>query len=642
MCGIAGIWNFDGQPVSDDAIIRFTDTLKHRGPDGRGIWHNTKRNLAFGHRRLAIIDLSHDADQPFHFADNRYHMVYNGEIYNFIEIRNELILRGYTFRTDSDTEVIMAAYHAWGAEMQFKFNGMWALVIYDEQEQTCFISRDRFGIKPFMYYLDEKRFAFASELKSFRKLENFSVSMHKNAAIQFLKTGFGVEGSAETMLEGIRKLKAGHCGIIRNGKARIYRWWNTLEHLQEVPTDFNEQAEQFRALFYDAVKLRMRSDVSVGSCLSGGFDSSAVVSALAEIGKAHQDTRMSPDWQQTFVATFPGKSNDERPQAEEVVAYTGVKGHFFEVREEESFAVFDQVLQDFDDVYVGIPVAPWLIYRELRRNNVVVSLDGHGADELMGAYMHPAGAYLANAPSLLGNWEKNNQLLNDSLKLKHVNKTPSNKLNQLFHYHPDFEPARNTFKAAKQLKDRFMRSTSSEYLMPGMLDQGWNEGLTSHSDSLDETNRNLYRMFHEDVLPTILRNFDRMSMAHGIEVRMPFMDWRLVTYAFSLPGSSKIQDGYTKRIAREAMKGRMPESIRSSKVKIGFNAPMPEWFNGPLNPWIQEVLRDYPHHEWIDMVQLRKDIERHTQLGDWNWSSAGNTWKYLHYLWFEKNLKGHD
>lgn len=642
MCGIAGIWNFDEKPVSDDSIIQFTDTLIHRGPDGRGIWHNAQRNLAFGHRRLAIIDLSHEADQPFHFADNRYHMVFNGEIYNFIEIRNELKHKGYSFRTDSDTEVVLAAYHAWGIQMQFKFNGMWALVIYDEHKNECFISRDRFGIKPLLYCLNEQRFAFASELKSFSKLEDFKTSMNKEAAVQFLKTGFGVEGSSITMLEGIHKLKAGYCGIIKNGQANLYPWWNTLDHLQTIPTHFNEQAEAFQALFYDSVKLRMRSDVAVGTCLSGGFDSSAVVSALAEIGKAHQDSRMSSDWQQTFVATFPGKSNDERPQAEEVVAYNGVKGHFFEVREEESFTVFNQVLRDFDDVYVGIPVAPWLIYRELRKNKVVVSLDGHGADELIGAYMHPSGAYLANAPSLLGNWQANKQLLHESMQLLSGPLDTTRKLKQLFQFHPDFAHARSVFQQAKQVKDRFFRNVSSAYLQPELLGVEWNEDFPELPDTLDETNKNLFRMFHVDILPTILRNFDRMSMAHGVEVRMPFMDWRLVTFAFSLPGSSKIQNGYTKRVAREAMKGRMPESIRSSKVKIGFNAPMPEWFNGPLNPWIQELMHQVPEHEWIDMPKLKQDILQHANSQDWNWSTAGNTWKYLHYLWFEQNLKRHE
>jgi asparagine synthase (glutamine-hydrolysing) len=165
MCGIAGIWNFDGKPVTEDEIIKFTDALQHRGPDGRGIWRNQQSNLAFGHRRLAIIDLSHAADQPLH--DERYHIVFNGEIFNFIEIRNELKLKGYVFKTDSDTEVILKAYHEWKEQMLLKFNGMWALAIYDESSQECFIARDRFGIKPFLYILNRRQLPLLLNKKHF-------------------------------------------------------------------------------------------------------------------------------------------------------------------------------------------------------------------------------------------------------------------------------------------------------------------------------------------------------------------------------------------------------------------------------------------------------------------------------------------
>lgn len=649
MCGIAGIWNFDGREVSEESIIRFTDSLSHRGPDGRGIWHNEQRNLAMGHRRLAIIDLSREADQPMHYADNRYHIVFNGEIYNFIEVRKELSGKGYHFKTDSDTEVILAAYHEWREQMLPKFNGMWALAIFDSQRQECFIARDRFGIKPFLYHLSSTRFAFASEQKSFLQLENFNPRIDNNVATHFLKTGFGVEGGKHSMLQGVNRLQAGHWGLLKtDGNLGIRRWWNTLDHLVSAHPDLQKQAETFRELFYDSIKLRMRSDVPVGSCLSGGFDSSAVVSALAESGKKHTDTRMSKDWQQTFVATFPGKSNDERPQAEEVCNFTGVKGHFFEVKEEEALSMMDKVLFDFDDVYVGIPVAPWLIYRELRRNNVVVSLDGHGADELMGGYMHADGAYISNAPSLLSNWTQNQTLLDEYFSTLLPQQQPESlvqrrrkTLELLLKYHPDFYGLRKLFAFAKERKDRHIKPYSASFLNPGTDFESPLVTPTAEvlPEDWDETNRLLYPMFHHDILPTILRNFDRMSTAHGIEVRMPFMDWRLVSYAFSLPGSSKIKGGFSKLIAREAMRGHMPESIRASKVKIGFNAPMPEWFSGPLYPWMMDLLERNAHSELVNVPKLKQEIERNYRWKTWNWSNTGNVWKYLHYLWFENNFK---
>jgi asparagine synthase (glutamine-hydrolysing) len=641
MCGIAGIWNFDGKPILNETIERFTDSLAHRGPDGRGIWKSNAQDIAFGHRRLAIIDLSHEADQPMHYAENRYHIVFNGEIFNFIEIRKELMAKGYSFKTDSDTEVILASYHCWKEKMLFKFNGMWAIVIYDEQEKSCFISRDRFGIKPLLYKIDKHQFVFASEQKSFRCLDGYTPEMDNESAAYFLKTGFGVEASSRTMLKDIWKLQAGCWGIVKDGKVYLNRWWETSDHLVDIPETFEKQAERFQEIFYDSIQLRMRSDVSIGSSLSGGFDSSAIVSALAEIGKQHSDLRQSKDWQQTFVATFPGKSNDERPKAEEVIRYAGVKGHFFEVHEDEALKVMNQVLDDFDDVYVGIPVAPWLIYRELRRNNIVVSLDGHGADELMGAYMHASGAYLANAPSLLGNWQYNKQLLKQSHELTQTIPQFATNLKRLVQFHPDFELGRKAFKKLKSFKDQFVQPQSSQFVNKDVAVSNVASFQSSSNipTGMDETNGNLYALFHHDVLPTILRNFDRMSMAHGIEVRMPFMDWRLVTYAFSLPGSAKIKDGYTKRIAREAMKNRMPESIRSSKVKIGFNAPMPEWFQGPLQPWIKETLENAKSNgnELIDVKGLVRYIEQQQKTNNWNWSTTGNTWKYLHLLWFQQN-----
>ena len=647
MCGIAGIWNFTGEQIAEQSITRFTDSLKHRGPDGRGIWFNETQNLALGHRRLAIIDLSKEGNQPMHYADNRYHIVYNGEIFNFIEIKEELKGKGYSFKTNGDTEVIMAAYHEWREGMLDRFNGMWAICIFDSQQHTCFIARDRFGIKPLHYLLNKDRFAFASELKSFKHLDGYVPAVDNESAVQFLKTGFGVESSAKSMFRNVHKLQAGHCAWITNGTIKIKRWWNTTDHLQAVPADLDSQANRFRELFFDAVRLRMRSDVSVGSSLSGGFDSSAVVSALARMGNQQGNERMASDWQQTFVATFPGKSNDERPQAEEVITYNKVKGHFFEVKEEESLQMMDQVLYDFDDVYVGIPIAPWLIYRELRRNNIVVSLDGHGADELLGGYLHADGAFLTNAPSWIGGVQLNMKLLN--AYRQYIGKNPYTGIMHAFkdslpaqlNHHPDFEHYRHTLKTFKSWKDRWTPSFWQSFIHKDAYHLQ-NDGFVVFDEApleMDETNRKLYQLFHADVLPTILRNFDRMSMANGIEVRMPFMDWRLVAYAFSLPGSSKIQNGYTKLVAREAMKGYMPESIRSSRVKIGFNAPMLEWFNGPVFPWLMEQL-DKPS-ALINHQTLKQEAEKRYKNKTWDWNSTGNFWKYIHYLWFENNfIKG--
>lgn len=612
MCGIAGIWNFDRRPVGRAAIDAFTDSLAHRGPDGRGVWTGDADGIALGHRRLSILDLSDDGSQPMSSADGRYTITYNGEIYNFLELRAELERKGHVFRSASDTEVILAAYREWGPEMLPRFNGMWAFAIYDNRERSLFIARDRFGIKPFLYHLGEKRFAFASELKAFRRLDGFASALDRESAAVFLRNGFGVEGTERTMLQEVRRLPAGHYGVLRDGRLTMVRWWNTLDHLVEPPSSLAAQAERFRELLYDSIRLRMRSDVAIGTCLSGGFDSTAVVCALADIGRTRRDLRQATDWQRAFIATFPGASNDERAEAEVAANYSGVRASFLPVTDADALAGIDSVLTDFDDVYIGLPTAVWLLYRELRRAKVVVSLDGHGADELMGGYVpmaegsglfHGAGTALRTA---------------------------------LF-YHPAFELLRRAARAVR-------RDPESAFLMPHVPSPGEAFTPLGMNDRLPErwgaANHMLYQMFHSRVLPTILRNFDRMSMAHGVEVRMPFMDWRLVAYLFSLPDASKIGGGYTKRVARLGMAGKMPDGIRLSRRKVGFNSPLPEWFNGPLRPWVREILDGTGEHDLINMPLLRSYVSEQTAGRSWAWRNAVTVWRRLHLLWFERKFIG--
>jgi len=611
MCGITGIWNFDKSPVDRSTFDQFTDSLAHRGPDGRGTWFNESGEIALGHRRLSILDLSEEGCQPMSYSGGRYWITYNGEIYNFLELRIELEQKGHFFRSQGDTEVILGAYQEWGPDMLLRFNGMWAVAIFDTLEQTLFIARDRFGIKPFLYHLTGARFAFASELKAFKHLEGYEAAIDSESADVFLRNGFGIEGTVRTMLLGIRRLPGGHYGLVKDGKLSVVRWWNTLDHLLEIPSSFEAQAERFQELFYDSIRLRMRSDVPIGTCLSGGFDSTAVVCALADIGKHQHGSRQAKDWQHAFVATFPGAVNDESPQAQEAVLFAGVKATLMPVTENDALLDIDRVLSDFDDVYIGLPTPAWLIYRELRKSKVVVSLDGHGADELMGGYI---------------SMEENRSLF-------HTIITSSR---------PALLYLRN-FALLRRIANSMGRGSSRAFLRRGSMPSrygdfafpGENDRLPSHWGTV---NRMLYPMFHSDILPTILRNFDRISMAHGIEVRMPFMDWRLVTFVFSLPDSSKIGDGYTKRVARIGMSGKMPDSIRLSKKKIGFNSPLPEWLNGPLQPWVRDLLNKSKDHALINMPQLKRYIQENMDKRSWTWQNVETAWRYLHYLWFERTF----
>ena len=463
-------------------------------------------------------------------VDGRHVIVFNGEIYNFLELRRELEAPGTIFKTQSDTEVIVAAWQAWREGMLSRFNGMWALAIFDTQTRDLFLARDRFGIKPLLYAISSKRFVFASEQRALVKSGLVATSVDIDVARRLLLDAFGVEGSERTLCNEVRRLQGGHFMWLRQGKPEIRRWWRTVDHLPALPKTDAERIERFGELFRDAVALRMRSDVPIGTCLSGGFDSSAVICAMSAHEKAGMGPRDNTAWRHAFVATFPGASNDERPSAEQAAAWAEVDPTFLEVGPNDALIDLDRILDDNDDVYISLPSAAWLIYQELRRQGVVVSLDGHGADELMGAYRQQGEGAAFRARNALAGIASGSERARRGVDL---------------------------------LRALTIRQQGYYFLRGGLREIPSQLSLVGDDDPLpgdwSALNRRLYRMFHGTVLPTILRNFDRLSMAHGVEVRMPFMDWRLVTYTMALPDASKSSNSYTKMVARQAMAGRMPE-----------------------------------------------------------------------------------
>ena len=388
MCGIAGIVATGNIKPSPADLKCLAGALTHRGPDGEGIWTSPDGSAGFVHRRLAIIDTSDRGHQPMISADGSLALVFNGEIYNFLELRTELQRGGGIFHGDSDTEVILEAWRQWGEGMLLRFNGMWALAIHDVHTGDTFFSRDRFGIKPLLYTLSPDRFAFASETRALRSLSWVDPALDAAVTQRMLFDPFSVEGSDRTIFASIRRLPAGHSAWLRSGRLSVARWWRTTDHLVEVPQDAAAQQERFRELFFDSIRLRMRSDVPIGTCLSGGFDSSAVVCAMSHVAADTQPhLREATDWRHAYIASFPGKSNDETPQALEAARYAEVVPHVFCIDDTDALGEIDTVLRDLDDIYIGLTTAPWQIYRELRRAHTLVSLDGHGADELMGGYL---------------------------------------------------------------------------------------------------------------------------------------------------------------------------------------------------------------------------------------------------------------
>lgn len=609
MCGIGGIVRTDGGPVLDNDLIALLDRLRHRGPDGEKIWRAADGSCGFVHLRLAILDTDPRADQPMTTADGALTMVHNGEIFNFLELRDELERTGARFRSEGDTEVLLEGWRRWGPELLPRLNGMWAFAIRDNRTGDIFFARDRFGIKPFLYAQGRGYFAFASEMRALVALSFLDPEIDSEVAARLLFEPMGVEASDRSVHKNIRRLPAGHCATLKGDRLEVRRWWRTVDHLVDPPPSIEEAGERFRELFLDSIRLRMRSDVRIGTCLSGGFDSTAVVSAMAHVADAAgPHRRETDDWRHAFVASFPGLPHDETPQARLAADYAQVAPHIRDLSGDDGPADAEAVLADLDDIYISLPTAVWKIYRDVRALGIRVSLDGHGADELMGAYYAPGNAFGFAVRNRIANQAGSSAsalALADRAKLLGFRLQRTN-----FLRHHRWRPPASLDIASRQ--DR--------------LPADWGR-----------LNRRLYAMFHVDSLPTILRNFDRLSMAHGIEVRMPFMDWRLVTFVMSLPETMKAGDGATKKVAREAMRGLMPEPIRSSPRKIGFNSQMPAWLNGSLGSWALDVVTRGPDDLFDDLVDRAALAERMRALSrskSWNWTTIGRLWPYINLKWY--------
>jgi asparagine synthase (glutamine-hydrolysing) len=336
MCGIAGVWNLNNKLVELNELEKFTDSLIHRGPDGSGYSLYDNETLGLGHRRLSILDLSENGKQPLEYLNNRYSITYNGEIYNFIELKKILLSEGYNFKSESDTEVILAAYDFWGKDCLKKFNGMWAFAIWDNFKKKLFLSRDRFGVKPLHYiYKQNDFFAFASETIAFKYLSNFKREFDTQLLSRSILSFSSIEAFGYTIFKDVTQLLPGHYIEIKKGQKPVQiKWWSTLNNLVTFPTNYEDQVAYFKEIFEDACRIRMRSDVPLASALSGGVDSSAVYCMLHHLmnDNSIQKERLPSNWQKAFVATFPNTKVDERHYAEEVIKFTNGNAKYSDTR----------------------------------------------------------------------------------------------------------------------------------------------------------------------------------------------------------------------------------------------------------------------------------------------------------------------
>jgi asparagine synthase (glutamine-hydrolysing) len=654
MCGISGIWHLDAQTISEEKLLRFTHSLTHRGPDGYGIYIDNEACIGLGHRRLSILDLSERGKQPMSYAEGRYWISFNGEVFNFIELRKELIAKGYSFVSDTDTEVILAAWDCWGVDCLHKFNGMWAFAIWDSVKQELFLARDRFSISPIYYtFIPNKLLAFASETIAFKHLEGFERRFDNRNLQNEIADTLHLDSKGHTIFEHIHQIIGGHYLLIRKDQTHLQqkRWWNTLEHLVRAPSKYEDQVAQFKEIFDSACLLRLRSDVPLATALSGGLDSSSVYGNLYYLRQSKQSSfeRTPQNWQKAYIAVFPDTSQDEKHYADQVVDYVNGKATYIYPDFKNLASDLITSTQLFDHIYDAPIFSTSTVYKAMRQDGVRVSLDGHGVDEMLLGYPHLVKiAYQQALSEQKADFAldiENTYLQMFAEKERAIAKQ---RLLEKNHKHPFrvktflYENLMPFFlkKAYKTLKNNVLKQSSNEVLYINnskwLLDLQKNpiESLTDKKvdiSHLSLTDKILYETFHETTLPTILRNFDRASLRHGVEIRMPFMDWRLVTYIFSLPLESKIREGFTKRIVRDSIKGVIPESIRQRTLKIGFGAPLYEWFNGELKEYVLDTVHSQSFLEtpiWNGKL-IANFVTQRVNNHTWDRFECTQIWKYL-------------
>jgi asparagine synthase (glutamine-hydrolysing) len=602
MCGIAGIVSLGG--FEPERLIEATHLVKHRGPDGYGFAYFCRSRgcsgevilnedliptgrpvVGLGHRRLAILDLSPSGSQPMQTPDGMLTVVFNGEIYNYLEIREELKALGCVFRTGTDTEVLLQAYRQWGRACLQRFNGMWSFAIWDSSQQRLFCARDRFGIKPFYYYYDSGRFLFASEIKQLTHFPGVPRRANPASVWEYLEFGILNQGE-ETLFQGICELRGGHSlalDVASGGmNPTIERYWD-LEVRPKSKLSEGAASEQFLETFKDSVRIRLRSDVPVGSCLSGGLDSSSIVSVAQKLAP-HDNFH-------TFSACFDDPRLDERAYIEEAVSATHVKPHFVFPSGTAFRESLERLLWHQDEPIAGSSVfAQKAVMERARREAVPVLLDGQGGDETLCGYRKFYYFYLWHL------WRSRKPRL-----LQEV-------LSQL--WRGDSVPL-HWGDAVRYLPGPFLRKHSvvARLSANGFAKHHGDDAISmGPGDSLAARQKEDLVRFS---LPVLLRYEDRNSMAHSIETRLPFLDYRLVEFLVNCPEHLKLRGGWTKWILRQAMRGILPDKIRLRRRKLGFDTPERQWMRAQVSDLVEDAfggsqLRMSPY---LDAAKVRHEYQ---------------------------------
>ena len=574
MCGIAGIYNRDGAPVERAVLEGMAGAIRHRGPDGDGFYYGDGVGLA--HLALRIIDLSDAARQPMRNEDGRLRLIFNGEIYNYRELRPDLEARGHRFRSQSDSENILHAYEEWGPECLPRFNGMWAFAIWDEGARRLFLARDRLGIKPLYYWWDGRQLVFGSEIKALPAHPAVPVEPNGAAIAQYFQAMH--LGGDHTWFRGIRRLLPGHYLTVDANGLHIQRYWD-LPTAEDPPGRRSEgdYIDEVRALLEDAVRIHLRSDVPVGAHLSGGVDSSAVVALIS---------RQLDGPVRTFSGAFAeGPAYDERPYIRAVVDRYHTDHHEVVPTWEDLPAVLPRLVWHLDEPVVGAGAFPqYFVCKITRAAGVIVVNGGQGGDELFGGYYGYIPAYLRSLAAALRRHPSPPlaaALAGDSARVL---------------LDPTLRPAA---LAALRTGRRGRLQTGDATVVPGFFGPTLrNTEFASEGNQIPQSAiRNpqsplgaalAYDLRH--YLPGLLHVEDRTSMAWGLESRVPLLDYRLVERAMRIPAPLKLRGLETKRILRRAIADLLPPPVAARRDKKGFPTPIDRWFAGPLRGWLEAQL----------------------------------------------------
>ena len=589
MCGISGIINKNNKSVEELLIHQMTDIIAHRGPDSSGSY--LYKNIAFGHRRLSILDLSSSGHQPMKYLDDLV-ITYNGEIYNFIEIREELIQKGYIFDSNSDTEVILKAYHCWGKTCVNYFNGMWSFSILDIKQKIVFCSRDRFGVKPFYYIENNDLFSFGSEISQLLPFLPNRI-LNKKVALDYLISGIE-ECSNETFFKDIYLLKGGHNLVfdLQTNSYEIERYYN-LKLSDQKNTSVDDYIQELKR----SITLRLRSDVKVGTCLSGGIDSSTISSFASTIYQNSNEKFMA------IHAKSSEYKTDESEFAKIVSKIANINLNFVEPSYSDFKSNILSIIKIQQEPFGSLSIImQYFVFKKAKELGCIVMLDGQGGDETLLGYerYYPAIVKskkgIAKLKALLQSSKNSRLSLLDTIKYQYYFSNYKLRLKRL------------------KYKNSFYKSE--------IINEYESEELRIISESYNDISILQKNEIVSSQLPHLLKYEDRNSMANSIESRLPFLDYKLVELSLNTNNSLKIKDGWTKFILRKAAETILPKEIVWRKAKLGFNAPEKTWTKEFENEMIKEIQQSEILNNFIDFKKLYfKNLDLRTKWRLYNFSA---------------------